>query len=196
MFRYKLLHLLLFAVFLPILLPAQVANADAASKTKRIHSPHKASIYSAVLPGLGQAYNRKYWKIPIVYGGFGGLGYFVSINTKEYRLAKEAYAYVSSGAEYPIENKYVGRYSASDLISIRDYYRRNTELSWILSGLWYLLNIVDATVDAHFFDYDISDNLSLNIQPSLLPSHPITQTLDTKTMLSPPVAGISINLKF
>lgn len=194
--RPMLLHLLWLAIFLPIALPAQQVATSNGSDLRKPHSPHKASIYSAILPGLGQAYNRKYWKIPIVYGGFGGLGYLVSMNTTEYRLAKDAFLYVSSGAEYPTDNKYVGRYSEADLISIRDYYRRNVELSWILTGFWYLLNIVDATVDAHFFDYDISDNLSLQVQPSLLPSHPITKGTEYQTMLSPPVAGISINLKF
>lgn len=194
--RPVLLHLLWAIIFWPIILPAQEAATAHGSDFRKTHSPHKASIYSAVLPGLGQAYNRKYWKIPIVYGGFAGLGYLVSINTTEYRLAKDAFVYVSTGADYPTENKYVGRYSETDLISIRDYYRRNVELSWILTGVWYLLNIVDATVDAHFFDYDISDNLSLQVEPSVQPSHPITNVSGAAATIMSPVVGVSINLKF
>ncbi|MCK5838333.1 MAG: hypothetical protein KAG99_00730, partial [Bacteroidales bacterium] len=64
-------------------------NQDTAWLNK--HSPHKASIYSAVLPGLGQAYNKKYWKIPVIYAGFATFAYLISINTREYRVYKEAY---------------------------------------------------------------------------------------------------------
>ncbi|MCK9449290.1 MAG: DUF5683 domain-containing protein [Bacteroidales bacterium] len=130
------------------------------------HSPHKATIYAAILPGLGQAYNKKYWKIPIVYAGFATITYFALDNQKEYRIAKEAFNYVSAGEEYPIDNKYVGRYPASDLMIIRDYFRRNTEVSWILMGVWYLLNIIDATVDAHLFYYDLSEDLSVELMPA------------------------------
>ncbi len=155
--------------FLILSTPSQAQSkkddgADSLAAIK-LHSPHKASIYSAVLPGLGQAYNKKYWKIPIVYAGVGTITYFALDNRKEFRIAKEAFNYVSGEHDYPIDNKYVGRYSASDLITIRDYYRRNMELSWILLGAWYLLNIVDATVDAHLFYYDVSDELSLELFP-------------------------------
>lgn len=134
-------------------------------ESEQRHSPHKASVYSAILPGLGQAYNQKYWKIPIVYAGIGTLTYFALTNRNEFRLAKEAFIYVSNEEDYPIDNKYVGRYTANDLITIRDYYRRNTEVSWIFLGLWYVLNIIDATVDAHLFYYDISDELSIQLIP-------------------------------
>ncbi|PKP53999.1 MAG: hypothetical protein CVT92_01240 [Bacteroidetes bacterium HGW-Bacteroidetes-1] len=161
-------------VFFLLLIVSGFASAQNVASSEGIiqkpkHSPHKASIYSAILPGLGQAYNKKYWKIPIVYAGIGTITYFAITNRKEYILAKDAYNYVSNEEDFPIDNKYVGRYSAADLVQIRDYYRRNTELSWILLGVWYILNIVDATVDAHFFDYDISGNLSLQLQPSAAP---------------------------
>lgn len=142
------------------------SNTEPELPVKALHSPHKATVYSAILPGLGQVYNKKYWKVPIVYAGYGTITYFALLNQGEYRLAKEAYIYVSNKETYPTTNKYAKRYSASDLLFIRDYYRRNTELSWILLGLWHVLNIVDATVDAHFFYYDISDNISLQLQPA------------------------------
>ncbi len=161
----------LIGLLLVLLIPQVIHAQDVASQEsiaiKEKHSPHKATIYSAVLPGLGQAYNKKYWKIPIVYAGFGTIGYFAITNRNEYRLAKDAFIYVSNGYDYETDNKYVGRYNETDLIQIRDYYRRNTELSWIIMSLWYMLNIVDATVDAHFFDYDISDNLSLHLSPGI-----------------------------
>lgn len=191
--RLNWLHLSLFFLLMSQIGFAQKVASPENIPVKPKHSPHKASVYSAVLPGLGQAYNKKYWKIPIVYAGFGTISYFAITNRKEYLVAKEAFIYVSNGEEYPTDNKYVGVYGAADLIQIRDYYRRNTELSWIVMGLWYALNIIDATVDAHFFTYDISDNLSLQVQPGLntgqLPWH-------NDFRQAPVAAGFTISLNF
>lgn len=129
------------------------------------HSARKATLYSLALPGLGQAYNKKYWKIPIIYAGVGTLTYFAVSHSQNYQKSKEAYIYVSTAQTYPINNDYVGRYDATQLRSMRDYYRRNLEFTYILGGLLYILNIVDATVDAHFYNFDISDNLSLRLGP-------------------------------
>ena len=171
------------AVFLILLLgPLQVSAQEEAlvitkdgvlsdTTTVTSHSPHKATIYSLVLPGLGQAYNKKYWKIPIVYAGFGFLGYSIVTNHAEMKKFTEAYRYVSNGETYPINNKYIEKYKDTDaLLRGRDFYRRKVELSIIWSAALYLLNVVDATVDAHFFDYDVSDNLALRIEPSIIPS--------------------------
>lgn len=133
-----------------------------------VHSPHKATIYSTVLPGLGQFYNKKYWKIPIVYAGIGVIGYFILENRAEYLHAQEAYNYVFNEEDYPIDNDLIGRYDENALRTIRDYYRRNMEVSYIFMALWYALNIIDATVDAHFFHYDVSDNLSVQLEPTLI----------------------------
>lgn len=133
---------------------------------KRTHSPQKA-VKLSLIPGLGQAYNRKYWKIPIIYAGFGTIYYFKQANQKEYLKFREAYNYVSNGETYPIDNEYVGKYDLPTLLSGRDYYRRNLEISYIFGGILYILNLIDATVDAHFYSYDIDDNLSMSIQPML-----------------------------
>ncbi len=134
----------------------------------RPHTPTRAAVYSAILPGLGQAYNRKYWKIPIVYAGFGVITYFIISNTREYKTYKEAYNYVASGDTTFIDNDYVLKYDEQQLLDGKNYYRRNMELSYIIGGLWYILNIIDASVDAHFFDYDVSDDLSLRFDPVIL----------------------------
>jgi len=170
---HKTVILLLLCLIAQVAMPQRVAVPP--GQETRKHSPHKASVYSAVLPGLGQVYNKKYWKVPIVYAGVGTITYLALLNRAEYREARDAYIYVANGETYPIDNKFVGRYSASDLVQIRNYYRRNTEVSWILLGAWYILNIVDATVDAHFFDYDISESLTLQLNPASPAVMPLLQ---------------------
>lgn len=131
------------------------------------HSPRKATLFSMALPGLGQAYNKKYWKIPIVYAGFGVLSYYIIGNNDKYQKYKEAYRYVATGDTTPTTNPYVNKYSEDQLLTAKNYFRQRLELSYILTGVWYILNVVDATVDAHFFDYDISETLSLKIEPTV-----------------------------
>lgn len=188
----KRLFLLILCIML--LLPGLKAQEEELEKEKPLHSAHKASVYSALLPGLGQAYNKKYWKIPIVYAGFGTLYYFASSNGKLYREARTAYDYVLNEYEYPIDNQFIGKnYSAEDLQSIRDFYRRNMELSWIISGLWYVLNIVDAAVDAHLFDYDVSDDLTVEIEPM---AQPIQLMPEQKMLNQGMQTGITVRFRF
>jgi hypothetical protein len=160
---------------------------DTVSKAKKPHSIAKAAILSAALPGLGQVYNRKAWKVPIIYAGFGVLGYLVYNNNIEYQNYKEAYVWVANGSVDTIDNPYAYKYNLSQLQSGMDYYRRNRDLSIIVTSLWYVLNILEAYVDAHFFDYDISEDLSLRISPAATP------TSFTRTNVSP---GLKITLKF
>lgn len=140
----------------------------ALSDTIEVHSAKKAAIMSAVLPGLGQGYNKKYWKIPIIYAGFGALYYFIRLNGTEYRGFRDAYNIVSAGdsANF-MNNEYIVRYNANlnQLEEGRNYYRRNMELTYILSGLLYILQIVDASVDANLYDFDVSDDLTLRFEP-------------------------------
>lgn len=143
-----------------------------------IHSPRKASIYSAVLPGLGQVYNKKYWKVPIIYAGFGALGYFIGWNNKNFNMAKRAYSDLTD--TIPETNSYMklkqiiyyDLNKASDVASLKkgltssqDYFRRNRDLLIIVTAAFYGLNIIDASVDAHFFNFDISDDLTLRWEP-------------------------------
>ena len=132
----------------------------------RKHSP-KTATWLALIPSAGQAYNHKYWKMPIVYAGFGATCYFAISNRDSYRLYKDAYDYkmeiktdVSDKAKDEAE-----KYTADNLITLRDYYRGNMELCWILTAAWYIVQIIDANVDAHFFYYDINDDLTLHVEP-------------------------------
>ena len=172
------------------LIPARIISQDMPLKVKEEppkHSISRAAIFSAVLPGLGQAYNKKYWKIPIIYAGFAAFTYFAVTNNNEYSQFKEAYIYTANGDTIPNDNPYIGKYNQSQLKEAMDYYRRNRDLSIILGVLWYSLNILEAYVDAHFFDYDISDDLSMRVGPSAIytPSKPVQ-----------PAPGIKVSFKF
>lgn len=164
----SLLLVLLFGCLM-LTLPSSEIMAQKKANTDTLfikkHSPTKAAIFSAVLPGLGQGYNKKYWKIPIVYAGFGLITYFIVTNTREYKKYGEAYTYVANGDSTYIDNDYVGKYDEQQLLDGKNYHRRNMELTYILGGVWYLLNIIDASVDAHFFDYDISEDLTIRLDP-------------------------------
>lgn len=126
-----------------------------------VHSPKKASLLSAALPGAGQFYNKKYWKIPIVYIGYGALIYSAGFNSRFYRLYKNEL--ISRQQNTGNLNLELERYSDANLDELQSFYRRNRDLSYIGMALLYMINIVDATVDAHLFDFDMSDNLSLRI---------------------------------
>lgn len=129
------------------------------------HSPKKATLLSTAMPGLGQAYNKKYWKIPIVYGAIGTSLYFAFSNNKEYKRFKTAYGLRLDGDDLTVDD--FPNLSDASLESNLDFYQRNRDLSFIFAGLFYVLNIVDAAVDAHLFSFPKNDNLSFNLQPSM-----------------------------
>jgi len=132
------------------------------------HSATKATIMSVCLPGLGQIYNKKYWKVPIIYAGFGIMTYFIVFNTNEYITYKCAYIEKSYGDTAGNYAALVNKYTADNLLSAREYYRRNLEISILVTALWYALNIIDAAVDAHLFTYNISRDISLQVEPVIL----------------------------
>jgi hypothetical protein len=119
------------------------------------------------LPGLGQAYNRSYWKIPLIYAGLGTLGYFILDNNNKYQAFSEAYLIkLKDPSTSPAVIGYPnGLQRAESYRQGRDFYRRNYELSLILTAALWALNMVDANVDAHLKGFDLSDDLSLRIRP-------------------------------
>jgi hypothetical protein len=129
------------------------------------HNPAKAMWMSAALPGLGQYYNQKYWKIPIVYAGFSTLAYVSIINKQGYEKYRDAYASKLALDGELADDPLIDNYSSDQLLRYREFYQGNLELNYILFGAFYVLQIIDAAVDAHFYQYNINDNLSLEFDP-------------------------------
>ncbi len=130
-------------------------------KTPAKHSPHKASLYSALLPGLGQAYNEKYWKIPIVYAGLGISTFYMFKNRDSLRRRQEALNLLSDNDSNTNPAKYYANIPLASLKAQRSYYRTNRDYSIIAMAAFYIINIIDATVDAHFYKFNIDKPLAM-----------------------------------
>ncbi len=142
-------------------------------------SPAKAAFYSAVLPGLGQAYNKKYWKIPFVYAALGTSTYFYFRNNTSYNIYRNAFKLRLAGKP----DEFAGLISNDGLISAQKTFKRNRDLSMFLTIAFYALNIIEANVDAHLSDRPFGNKVSF--KPSIM------YTPD----ISKPVFGISTTIK-
>lgn len=151
---------------------------------EELSRPAKAALLSAMLPGAGQLYNRRWWKVPLVYGGFGFFGFVINQFHEEYILARNNLAYISDADptnDQLIPLRFTG-IGADGFRLRRDRFRRDRDYNIILCGLWYLLNVADATVDAHLKTFDVSDDLAGKIRPSV-------QRMDLNGQ---PIPGISL----
>lgn len=146
-----------------ILILSLISSFCYAQQKETLRSPRKASLYS-ILPGAGQLYNKKYWKIPIIYAGIGTSLYAAKKNNDNYLTYLNA---LNSRSDNEGETDQFENYSDSQLITIKNYYRKNRDLSYIIAVGIYLFSIVDATVDAHLFNFNVSDDLSLHIAPPI-----------------------------
>jgi len=131
---------------------------------KNLKSARKASILSAIIPGAGQIYNEKYWKVPIIYASLSTSIYFIYDNQNKLKAYQNAYICRSNGGT----DEYIDVYNDSQLLTVVDYYERNRDVSYIITAAIYLLNVVDASVDSHMFDFDISEDLSLETLPRII----------------------------
>jgi hypothetical protein len=148
--------------------------------------PFRATMLAVALPGLGQIYNRKYWKVPFVYAGFGGIAYAISFNTTQYNRYMKGYQDFTD--KIPETNSYIEIIKNVDpasydpvlhpdtyawykdrMLRMVDYFKKNRDLSYIGIAAWYLFTILDANVDASLFNYDIKDNLELKVAPVMVP---------------------------
>ena len=149
------------------------------SYAKRFN-PRKALLYAAILPGAGQAYNNKYWKIPIVYGGFIALGRFIGVNQDYYTKYK-----IQLFQKLADPNSTTIKYTVEQLRNATNRYRRDRDYLCIMTGVLYALQMVDAHVDAHLKEFDINPQLKARIEPTM-----------ENDMLTGRSSGISLKLKF
>jgi hypothetical protein len=163
-------------------------TASVARPVKHKFKPEtmKATMFAVAFPGLGQVYNRKIWKIPVVYGGFGALFYSAGFNAKYYNTYTRAYQDLIDGV--PSTRSYEKLILASPdtydpvkhpsdylaykeaMLRMVDYYKRYRDLSYIGIAGWYLLSILDANVDASLFNYDVSPDLNITLAPIRVPT--------------------------
>ena len=171
---------------------------DAAVKysTNEVSDVKKATTLSIICPGAGQVYNKSYWKVPIVIGGMASMVYVIDWNNRGFKRFKNAYALLTdfeqNPGKYPdgvSKDEFGGRYSSSFLKNLRDSYRRNRDLSILLTAAVYAFQAIDAHVDAHLKDFDVSDNLTVDLQPMV--DYQYTQFNGTN-----PVFGFNLNLTF
>ncbi|MDO8998212.1 MAG: DUF5683 domain-containing protein [Bacteroidota bacterium] len=138
--------------------------AQLKTQKKAIYSSaRKASIMSAILPGLGQAYNKKYWKIPIIYAGLGGFGYMFLTNNKQYNIYRSNVIAYNDNDSTTVPA--LPEYSSDQSQVLKLQYRKYRDFSVIGFTIIYLINIIDANVDAHLKTFDVSDDLSLHVDP-------------------------------
>ena len=171
-----------------ILIVSSIANNSFSQKKRflsdSVHSPRKATIYSAILPGLGQFYNEKSWKIPIVYAAIGGCLTAAIINNKDYNSSRNELLYRQScgGARLNADYK---NFEDAQLLELSNYSRKWRDNMFLFTGVAYMLNIIDANVDAHLFNFNVDDNLSMNVMP-----YTYSQEFNR------PVAGLSFRFNF
>ena len=158
-------RVILFSIFCYCFL---TSNAQApVDSTARVHSVRKATILSTILPGAGQVYNRKYWKVPLVYAALGATVYYINYNNKNYKQYNDA---LIKRYDNDSTNELFTEISNDNLRILSDGYRRNRDLSFAAATIVYVLNIIDAHVDAHLYTFNVSDDLTLKVEPTFVPS--------------------------
>lgn len=160
--------------------------------TNDVSNIKKATTLSTICPGAGQIYNKSYWRVPIVIGGLASTIYTIDWNNRGYQRFKTAYTlrvdYEKNPEKYPngSADEFRGAYTSTFLKNLKDSYRRNRDLCILLTAGVYVLNIIDAHVDAHLKDFDISDNLAMDIEPYF----------GTTTVNTQPTFGVNLSVKF
>lgn len=143
--------------------------------------PSKAAFYSAIFPGLGQMYNKSYWKVPIVWGAIGTGIYFYTRNDQQFDRYRSAYKRRLAGFK---DDEFFGVVSTDGLIRAQEQFRRNKEVSLLVTLGLYALNIIDANVDAHLLQFNVDENLSLS------PHYQYNEMENTSDL------GLTLNFKF
>jgi uncharacterized protein DUF5683 len=130
-------------------------------------NPKKAGLFSAILPGLGQVYNRQYWKVPVVYAGIAVAGYYINNNLTKYRSYRQAYINRINNPNYV--DQYSGIYDQSQLQQLQNDASKYLDLSVLFTGIGFMVQIVDAITSAHLKNFDISRDISMHVTPVIFP---------------------------
>lgn len=135
-------------------------------KKKKVFEPNakKSGMYSSILPGLGQAYNRQYWKIPVVYAILGTAGYFIGYNYNKYTEYRQAYIYAIDG-DPGTSDELSKFYDAQSLQRLQNNYKKDLDIIVLLTSVGYALQIMDAVASAHLKNFDISKDISMQMKP-------------------------------
>jgi hypothetical protein len=156
-----------------------VTQAPDSASTKPVHSPHKAAVRSAIIPGWGQVYNKKIWKVPIVYTALGIPAGLFLYNKKWYERTNYAYNVALSpnppqdslDKVHPDLKYFVDNHQTTSLVNYRNEFRKNMDYCVLFFLIAWGLNIVDATVDAHLMGFNVSPDLSLKLRPNISTSN-------------------------
>lgn len=182
MSRYKTWWLCTLLLSLSVVAEAQIVRIDSVAvsrpredtsdySTKHHREPRKATVRSAIIPGWGQIYNHKYWKVPLVYGGLITCGIIFNYNLQQYKLYRHVYTVMialqngDSSQIRTIDTALYLQYSPQDIQFARNSARQYVDYSALAFLLVWGLNVIDATVDAHLHEFDVTDKLTLSIQP-------------------------------
>lgn len=150
------------------------------------YDPRKAILFAAVLPGLGQVYTKKYWKLPLVYGGIGATAYAINFYQEGYRKYRgELFYNLENGLSSPSAINPNVRFTTAQLRTITDRFRRERDFMIIIMMGVYVLQMVDAHVDAHLKEFDLNPNLQVRIEPTF-----------SNELLTGRMGGISLKLRF
>ena len=154
--------------------------SDSTKKKKKVsrppYDPKIAVRRSLIFPGMGQVYNRRYWKLPIIYGGFAGLTYVAITEHRDYKSFQKAYLYRTDDDESTIDTVYVGA-TDNAVLTNRNGHRRNRDLMFIFMAGLHALNAIEAYVDAHLKGFDVSEDLTMVARPTMLGTKPTEQGL-------------------
>ena len=173
-----------------------IGDAAVCYSTNEVSSVKKATTLACIFPGAGQIYNKSYWKVPFVVGGFASMIYCIDWNNRGYQRFKKAYALLADYDAHPDKypdgptDEFKGRYSADFIRNLRNNYRRNRDLCIIITGALNVLQIIDAHVAAHLEDYDIADDLTMNLEPL------VNNTYVPTLQVNRPVFGFNMSLNF
>ena len=153
-------------------LPERVAAVDTSKKIFQ-PVPKRAALFSAMLPGAGQLYNRQYWKVGLVYAGVGAATFFLIDNTTQYQKYRKAY--VARLSDPNVQDEFTDRWPGgtaqvtANLNTLQSFYKRNLDLTYLLTGVGYALQVLDALAFSHLHNFDVSPNISLRLRPVSTP---------------------------